>query len=79
MHASGATSRTLRACAIWTFQPAAASVSRTQIAPLIISTTARTTTPRSMTSPASPSSSADTAPSPTITPASLSAHHAARR
>ena len=42
LHASGATSRTLRACAICTRQPAAASWSRTQIAPLIISTTART-------------------------------------
>ena len=79
LHASGATSRTLRACAICTRQPAAASSSRTQIAPLIISTTARTSVPRSITNLARPSASAGTAPSPTITPASLSEHHAARR
>jgi len=58
-------------------QPAAASWSRTQIAPLIISTTARTSVPRSITRRASPSASAGTAHSPTTTPASLSEHHAA--
>jgi hypothetical protein len=79
LHASGATSRTLRAWAICTSQPAAASSSRTQIALLIVSTTARTSVPRSITSRAKPSASAGTAPSPTITPASLSEHHAARR
>ena len=79
LHASGATSRTLRACAICTRQPAATSWSRTQIAPLIISTTARTSVPRSITNRAKPSASAGTAPSPTIVPASLSEHHAARR
>ena len=79
LHASGATSRTLRACAICTRQPAASSRSRTQTAPLIISTHAFTCVPSASTSLASPSSSAGTAPSPTITPAWLSAHHAARR
>jgi hypothetical protein len=58
LHASGAISRTLRACAIWTRQPTAASWSRTQIAPLIISTHACTSVPTRSTSRASPSSSA---------------------
>jgi hypothetical protein len=55
LHARGATSRTLLACATCTSQPAAASVSRTQIAPLIISTTAPSSRPTSSTSRARPS------------------------
>ena len=79
LHASGATSRTLRACATCTSQPAAASVSRTQIAPLIISTHARTSRPQLDHQPRQAILVGGTAPSPTIVPASLSAHHAARR
>ena len=50
LHANGAMSRTLRAWATSTFQPAAASRSRTQTAPLIISTHARTSGPTVSTS-----------------------------
>jgi hypothetical protein len=78
LHASGATSRTLRGCATCTSQPASASRSRTHTAPLIISTHALTSAPTASTSRARPSSSAGTTPSPLIAPPPT-AHHAARR
>jgi hypothetical protein len=78
LQASGATSLTLRAWATWTSQPEASSRSLTQTAPLIISTAAFTSVPRSRTSRARPSSLAGISPSPSIVPASVIAHQAAR-
>ena len=77
--ASGATVFTLRASATSTCQPQATSSSRTQSAPLIISTQAFTSSPSSKTSRASPSRSAATRPSLAISPPGASAHHCACR
>jgi hypothetical protein len=70
LQASGATSLTLRAWATCTSQPVACSWSRTQTAPLIISTAATTSLPNRKTSFASPSSSAEISPSLVISPPS---------
>ena len=78
-NASGATSRTLRACAICTCQPAAASWSRTQIEPLIISTHALTSVPKHEHELGKPVLIGRDRSLATITPALLSAQHAARR
>ena len=77
--ASGANARARRASATRTVQPTPRSVSAIHAAPLIISTAAVTSSPRSATSRSRPSSSAGTAPSPSRRPAASTAHHAARR
>jgi hypothetical protein len=78
LQASGATSLTLRAWATFISKPASSSRSRTQTAPLIISTQPETSLPSSRTSLASPSSLAAISPSAAIAPPSLIAHQAAR-
>jgi hypothetical protein len=76
--AGGAMSLTLRAWATWTSQPASASWSLTQTAPLIISTQAFTSGPTFKTSRARPSSLAAIVPSTSIEPVSLIEQKAAR-
>jgi hypothetical protein len=70
LQASGATSLTLRACATFIRQPALSRRSRTQTAPLIISTQPETSVPTRMTSLANPSSFAGISPSAEISPLS---------
>jgi hypothetical protein len=77
--ASGANARARRESATCTRQPAASNVSATQAAPLIISIAALTSRAADATRRSTPSRSADTTPSPTISPVELSAHHAAFR